>query len=191
MLGVMRFILASSSARRRELLANAGFEFDIRKPDVEETPRPGEAPEDCARRLARDKALSVARSCEAGLLVLGADTVVAMDHDLFGKPSGPFDATRMLRAFSGRTHRVITAICLVRAPERVEAWAHENTFVTFRQLEEDEIRAYVATGEPFDKAGGYAVQGLASRFVTHIEGCFFNVVGLPIPLLYEVFKSVA
>jgi nucleoside triphosphate pyrophosphatase len=190
MLVAMRFILASSSPRRSELLTNAGFQFEIRPAAIDENPWSGERPEDYARRLAREKALSVARSCGPGLLVLGADTVVAMDHDIFCKPTGPFDGTRILRALSGRTHRVITGVCLVRAPERLEAWTHETTFVTFRELDEDEIRAYVASGEPFDKAGGYAIQGLASRFVTHIEGCFFNVVGVPIPLVYEILKNV-
>ncbi len=191
MSGVMRFVLASSSPRRRELLQAAGFEFEVRPGSVDETFRRGEQPEEYARRLARGKSLEVARGAEGGTLILGADTVVEMNGELFAKPIGPHDATRMLRALAGRTHRVITAVCLVRAPEKIEAWSHETTFVTFRDLDESEISAYVASGEPFDKAGGYAIQGLASRFVTHIEGCFFNVVGLPIPLVYEIFKSVS
>lgn len=187
----MQFILASNSPRRRELLQAAGFEFEVRAGNVEETVLRGERPEECARRLAREKALSVAREAAGGKLVLGADTVVELNGELFGKPAGPRDAARMLRALSGKTHRVITGVCLVRAPLKVEAWSHEITFVTFCELEEGEIADYVASREPFDKAGGYAIQGLASKFVTHIEGCFFNVVGLPMPLVYEILKNVA
>jgi septum formation protein len=108
-----------------------------------------------------------------------------------GKPSGPFDAIRMLRMLSGQTHEVITAICLVRAPHEIAALRHETTFVTFGTLNEEEIRAYVASREPFDKAGAYAIQGLAAKFVTGISGCYFNVVGLPVPLLYKTLKTLA
>jgi septum formation protein len=187
---VMRLILASNSPRRRELLSKAGLEFDVRSSSIEEYPGRGERPEEYARRMAREKTLSVAAVSPAESLVLGADTVVAVGNDILGKPVGPFDATRTLRTLSGQTHRVITAVCLVRAPERVEAWTHETTFVTFCQLTDDEIRNYVASGEPFGKAGAYAIQGLASRFVTHIEGCYFNAVGLPVALVYEILKNL-
>lgn len=184
-------ILASNSPRRRDLLRNAGFEFDVRPSGIEESRLPDESPEDFARRLARDKALDVARQSEAGSLVLGADTVVAIDREFLEKPVDAVDAARMLRTLSGRTHRVITAVCLISAPERVLAWRHETTSVTFRKLTNQEIASYVASGEPFDKAGGYAIQGLASRFVPRVEGCYFNVVGLPVPLVYEIVKSIA
>jgi len=184
-------ILASNSPRRRDLLRNAGFEFDVRPSGIEESRLPDESPEDFARRLARDKALDVARQSEAGSLVLGADTVVAIDREFLEKPVDAVDAARMLRTLSGRTHRVITAVCLISAPERVLAWRHETTSVTFRKLTNQEIESYVASGEPFDKAGGYAIQGLASRFVPRVEGCYFNVVGLPVPLVYEIVKSIA
>lgn len=187
---MIRLILASNSPRRRELLRNAGFEFDVRPSGVEESRLPHESPEDFTRRLARDKALDVARQSEAGSLVLGADTAVAVDGEILEKPVDAADAARMLRALSGRTHRVITALCLIRAPDGVLAWRHETTSVTFRKLTNEEIENYVASGEPFDKAGGYAIQGLASRFVPRVEGCYFNVVGLPIPLLYEIVKSI-
>ncbi len=187
---VMRLILASNSPRRRELLQNAGFEFDVRPSGIEETRLPGESPEDFARRLARDKALDVARQSNPGSLVLGADTIVTLNGEILEKPADAADAARMLRTLSGRTHRVITGVCLVRAPETVLAWRHESTSVTFKNLAADEIDSYVASGEPFDKAGGYAIQGLASRFVPRIEGCYFNVVGLPVPLVYEILKSV-
>ena len=187
----MKLILASESPRRKDLLRSAGFEFEVRPSRVEEgDPQPGELPEEFARRAARAKALHVAASSPAGSLVLGADTVVTIDGLVLGKPQGQYDATRMLRLLSGRTHRVITAICLVRAPDTIEALKEEITFVTFSELSEHEIHDYVASQEPFDKAGGYAVQGLASRFVTHISGCYSNVVGLPLSLLTDILKSL-
>ncbi|TAM84791.1 MAG: septum formation inhibitor Maf [Acidobacteria bacterium] len=188
---MVRLILASNSPRRRELLQNAGFQFDVRSSGIEETRLPGESSEDFARRLARDKTLDVARESKPGSLVLGADTVVAINGEILEKPVDAADAARMLRALSGRTHRVITGVCLIRAPETVLAWTHETTSVTFKDLTDEEIDSYVASGEPFDKAGGYGIQGLASRFVPRIEGCYFNVVGLPIPLVYEIVKAIA
>ena len=187
---MIRLILASNSPRRRELLQNAGFDFDVRPSGIEETRLPGEPPEEFARRLARDKALDVARQSEAGSYVLGADTVVAINGEILEKPADAADAARMLRTLSGRTHRVMTGVCLVQAPETVLALTHETTSVTFRNLTEDEINSYVASGEPFDKAGGYAIQGRASRFIPRIEGCYFNVVGLPIPLVYGLVRAV-
>ena len=187
----MKLLLASNSARRNELLRNAGFDFEVIPSGIDEgLPNPRELPEDYARRAALAKAMHVATKSPAGSLVLGADTIVTIGGLVLGKPSGPFDATRMLRLLSGQTHEVITGICLIRAPEQIVALNHETTFVTFRMLDRDEIRAYVASHEPFDKAGAYAVQGLASKFVTHISGCYFNVVGLPIPLLYEILKTL-
>ena len=187
----MKLLLASNSPRRRELLRNAGFDFEVIPSGVDEgEPISGELPEAYARRVARDKALDVAARSSSGSLVLGADTIVKVGDLILGKPSGPFDAARMLRLLSGQTHEVITAICLVRAPDQIVALKHEGTFVAFRELSEDEIRAYVASREPFDKAGAYAIQGLASKFVTHISGCYFNVVGLPVALLYEILKTV-
>jgi len=187
----MKLLLASNSPRRRELLGNAGFDFEVIPSGVDEgEPSAGELPEEYARRVARDKALDVASRSPSGSLVLGADTIVTLGGLILGKPAGPSDATRMLRLLSGQTHEVITAICLVRAPDQIEALKHESTFVAFRELSEDEIHAYVASHEPFDKAGAYAIQGLASKFVTHISGCYFNVVGLPVALLYEILKTV-
>jgi len=187
----MKLLLASNSPRRIDLLRNAGFDFEVIPSGLDEgLPIPGELPEDYARRAARAKALRVAAGAPSGTLVLGADTIVTISGLILGKPGGPSDATRMLRLLSGQTHEVITAICLVRAPGQIEALKHETTFVTFRELNEDEIRAYVASREPFDRAGAYAIQGLASKFVTHISGCYFNVVGLPVSLLYEILKTV-
>jgi septum formation protein len=184
----MKLVLASSSPRRRELLQRAGFKFDVRPSGVEEVRRGGESGEDLARRAAREKALGVAVYSPPESLVLGADTVVVINGLMLGKPSDPDDAVRMLRMLSGATHRVVTGVCLVRAPGQIEAVAHETTMVKFRHLEDDEIRDYVGSGEPLDKAGAYGIQGLASRFVTRIEGCYFNVVGLPIPLVYDLLK---
>jgi septum formation protein len=185
----MRLILASNSPRRRDLLRQAGFEFEVRPSQVTEgEAAPGEAPAEFARRAARLKALDVASSSERGSLVLGADTVVVINGRILGKPSGPHEATRMLRLLSGQTHQVITGFCLAQAPNQVEVVSHETTFVTFRELDDDEIRGYVESREPFEKAGGYAIQGLASKFVTRISGCYFNVVGLPVPLVYDALK---
>jgi septum formation protein len=173
------------------LLRKAGFEFEVIPSGVDEgEPSSGEPPEQYARRVARTKALHSAVRAPSGSLVLGADTIVAIGGLILGKPSGPFDATRMLRMLSGQTHEVITAICLVRAPDQILAVKHEVSFVTFCELSDDEIRSYIASREPFDKAGAYAIQGLASKFVIHISGCYFNVVGLPVPLLYEVLKTI-
>jgi septum formation protein len=121
---------------------------------------------------------------------LGADTVVVIDGLILGKPTDRDDAARMLRMLSGASHRVVTGVFLVLAPAQIEAVAHETTMVKFRDLEEGEIRDYVGSGEPMDKAGAYAIQGLASRFVTRIEGCYFNVVGLPVPIIYGLLKPL-
>ena len=186
----MRLILASASPRRRDLLRDAGFNFEVRPSQIVEEIQQGELPEDFVRRTAREKALQIAASSPRGGLVLGADTIVVIDGQTLGKPSDPQDATRMLRLLSGRTHQVHTGICLVRAPDSIEALKHETTLVTFRELDEEEIRQYVESGEPSDKAGAYAIQGLASKFVTRISGCYSNVVGLPIALVYEILKPV-
>lgn len=187
----MKLLLASNSPRRIELLRNAGFDCEVISNGVKEgPPASGEPPEDYARRLARAKALGGAANSPAGSLVLGADTIVTLNGLILGKPLGPFDAARMVRMLSGMTHQVITAICLVKAPDQVVALKHETTFVTFREISVDEVHTHVASHEPYDKAGGYAIQGLASRFVTRISGCYFNVVGLPIALLDEILRPL-
>jgi septum formation protein len=186
----MRLLLASASPRRRELLRNAGFDFDVQASHIVEEMKPGERPEEFARRAAREKALHIAASSPGGRLVLGADTVVVVDGETLGKPSDPADAARMLRLLSGRTHQVHTGVCLVRAPDEVKALEHETTLVTFRELDEEEIRGYVESGEPLDKAGAYAVQGLASKFVTRISGCYSNVVGLPVARVYGIIRPL-
>jgi septum formation protein len=186
----MRFLLASASPRRRELLRRAGFDFEVQPSHIVEEIQRGERPEEFARRVAREKAMHVAASSPPGSFVLGADTVVVIDGEALGKPSDPSDASRMLRLLSGRTHQVHTGVCLVRAPDEIVALKHETTLVTFRELDEEEIRSYVESGEPLDKAGAYAIQGLASKFVTRISGCYSNVVGLPVALVCEILKPL-
>jgi len=196
-------VLASASPRRQELLRNAGISFSVQPADVDETPLDGESPRDCAERLAREKALAVWRTRPQDL-VLGADTVVAVAATILGKPSDADDAARMLRLLSGRVHQVITGVCLVtpvascqlpvasnstQEPRtenrelRAEHTASETTLVTMSEISDAEIRAYVATGEPMDKAGAYAIQGMASRWIPSIEGDYSNVVGLPVALV--------
>lgn len=185
----MRLILASGSPRRQEILRNAGFDFEVRPGSVNEDPLPGEAPEAMVMRLSREKALQVATGAPPRSIVLGADTTVFVDGEILAKPVDAADAARMLRLLSGRAHTVLTGVSIVEAPARVAASGCERTEVVFRTLSEREISDYVASGEPFDKAGAYAIQGRASRFVTRIEGCYFNVMGLPVALVDTLLGS--
>jgi septum formation protein len=172
-------ILASASPRRRELLTQAGFLFDVHPADIPEEPRPGEEPTAYVIRLAREKAQAVYDELgDPRAVVLGADTTVTLDEQILGKPEDAADAARMLRLLSARAHRVITGVAVVSAAG-TEA-AAEVTAVSFSALTEKEIAAYAASGEPMDKAGAYAIQGRAARWIPRIEGCYFNVVGLPI-----------
>jgi len=186
----MRLILASNSPRRRELLRHAGLEFEVCPSNAQEIRREGESPEDFSRRVACEKALDVAKRFPPGTIVLGADTIVVAEGQILGKPSSPEEARQFLRLLSGATHRVITGICVARSPHEAVAVEHEVTLVTFRRLNEDEIIEYVLSGEPMDKAGGYGIQGLASKFITRIEGCYFNVVGLPVARLWTILKPL-
>jgi septum formation protein len=206
-------VLASASPRRRELLAQAGFSFEVHPAHIPEDPHPNEDPTAYVIRLAREKAQTVYRklalkghdfsraACDARkaralategrfsetLAVLGADTTVTLDNHILGKPEDSADAARMLRLLSGRTHRVITGVALVTAA-RTEV-ASESTAVRFLTLSEEEIAAYIATGEPMDKAGAYAIQGRAARWIPRVEGCYFNVVGLPIALVCTLLAA--
>jgi len=181
----MTLILASASPRRAELLQNAAITFIVEPAHVPEEPLPDEAPLEYAQRLARAKARAV-YALHPNSAVLGADTVVVVDEHLLEKPEDERDAARMLRLLSGRMHQVITGVCLVAlAFERTEA---EVTRVVFSPLSEDEIVFYIRTGEPMDKAGAYGIQGIASRWVERIEGCYFNVVGLPLPRVYRMLR---
>jgi septum formation protein len=179
-------ILASASPRRRELLTIAGLRFTVRSRPVEETRAAGEAAEDYVCRLAWEKAEAAWEGRDE--IVLGADTTVVIDERVLEKPADAEDARAMLRLLSGRTHTVITGICLRHAGgAMVDA---ESTLVHFAPLEEREIDEYVSSGEPMDKAGAYAIQGLASKFVDRIEGCYFNVMGLPLALVYRKLKAL-
>jgi len=189
-------ILASASPRRQELLRNALIPFSVQVSNTAEEHHPGEAPEVCVRRLAREKASAVAQRASADHAVLAADTEVVLDlkgGTPLGKPRNANDAARMLQMLSGRSHYVITGVCLMwqqggRWESRDQA---ETTTVFMRPLTKEEIYLYVATAEPMDKAGAYAIQGVASRWIPRIEGCYFNVVGLPVPLVYRMLREHA
>ena len=183
----MRLVLASASPRRADLLRAAGILFEVSPVDVDERLRPGEKPEHAVVRLAEAKAVAAA-DIHPDAIVLGADTTVVVDGEALAKPDDAEDAARMLRLLSGRSHDVLTGVCLV-SEERKFVYV-ETTRVHMTVMEESEIAWYVATREPFDKAGGYAVQGLASRFVAGIDGSYANVVGLPISRVYEVLKAL-
>ncbi len=183
---VSRLILASASPRRSELLRVAGFDFEVRSRPVEEIRAPGEAPEPYARRLARAKAEAAWEGRDE--IVLAADTIVVLGDCVLEKPANEEDARRMLRLLSARTHDVITGICLRHAGgEIVDA---ETTRVHFVALTDREIDEYIASGEAMDKAGAYGIQGRASKFVDRIEGCYFNVMGLPLALVYRRLKNI-
>jgi septum formation protein len=201
---MLNLILASASPRRSELLAQAGFSFQVRPAHIPEDPKPGEDPIAYVVRLAREKAQAVydqlrrnatadpstsLRSAQDdNLVVLGADTTVTLDGHILGKPEDTGDAARMLRLLSGRTHRVITGVAVVTSA-RTEV-AAEVTAVKFLALSEKDIADYIVTGEPMDKAGAYAIQGRAARWIPRIEGDYFNVVGLPLALVTAMLEGL-
>ena len=189
MLDKGKLILASSSPRRAQLLNSLGVDFSIEPSHVLERPHADESPADYIIRTARAKAVEVARKHDGGL-ILGADTEVIVDGVILGKPSDEEDAKRMLRILSGRWHAVMTGIALFDAGSKHEAADYEKTLVRFARLNESEIDWYVNTREPFDKAGGYAIQGLAALFIEEVSGNYHNVVGLPIPLLSRLVKQL-
>jgi len=184
----VRLVLASQSPRRADLLRVAGYRFDIQAPDVDETPREGEQPGEFVERLAREKAGAVLR-LRPDDIVIGADTVVVVNHVVLGKPNDAADARDMLQRLSGRTHEVLTGVA-VSAAGRTEAEV-ARTVVQFTHLTEEDLAWYLASGEPADKAGAYGVQGLASRFVERIEGSYSNVVGLPVSVVVRLLRVVA
>jgi septum formation protein len=179
-------ILASASPRRAELLRNADIAFTAVPASVPEERRAGEDPVGYARRLAIEKARALAQR-HPNNAVLGADTIVILQGEVLEKPRNSEEAGTMLRRLSGRTHEVTTGVCLIsNGKERVES---ETTRVVMNEISEAEIKFYVATGEPMDKAGAYAIQGIASRWIPRIEGCYFNVVGLPVPLVWRMLRG--
>jgi septum formation protein len=186
----MRLILASASPRRAELLASAGYEFEVAIMDVDETPGPGEAAATYALRVARHKAAAASIKCAAkGSVVLAADTVVAVDGQILGKPKDSADARRMLELLSGRVHEVHTAVVVSTSARE---WAElVTTRVRFVPLADTEIDWYVRSGEPAGKAGAYAIQGRAARFIDWIEGSWSNVVGLPLATAARMLKETA
>jgi len=191
-------LLASASPRRQDLLRNAGIAFVVHPTDIPEIPHPGEAPRAFAERMAKEKAMAVFQQRPQDT-ILGADTVVVVDEQILGKPRGQADAADMLRLLSGRSHIVITGVCLAGSRqletgnEKLETCFQdvrsETTLVTMDTLSEEDICSYIATDEPMDKAGAYAIQGVASRWISRIEGDYFNVVGLPVALVWRMLRE--
>lgn len=182
-----RLLLASASPRRRELLAQIGVSFDILPVDADETPRPGECPEAYVRRVAGEKSLLGLRASGASLPVLGADTEVVLEGEIFGKPSDFEHARAMLLRLSGREHEVLSAVSLRLGEKHWQAISRSR--VKFRTLSEAEIEAYWESGEPLDKAGAYAIQGLGSIFVEHLSGSYSGVMGLPLFETAELLRK--
>jgi septum formation protein len=184
----MKLILASASPRRIELLTLAGYTFEVCPTDADETPDPRETPAEYVQRVALVKAKAVPISEPA--LILGADTTVVLDGQLLGKPADAAEAAQMLRRLSGRRHEVLTGVALRRTPDERCLVTYERTIVTFDDLSEDWIADYIASGEPFGKAGAYAIQGRAGTRITHIEGNYQNVVGLPVSTVNRLLAAL-
>jgi septum formation protein len=190
-LPIVRLVLASGSPRRADLMRAAGYEFEIVVTDVDESIRPGEEPQTYVRRLAAEKSAAAQRKVDGtpeGVVILGADTVVVVDGDILGKPRNDDEAAAMLRLLSGQRHMVMTGLSLRQGAH--ELGRVEMTTVHFRALSADDVAWYVASGEGRDKAGAYAIQGLASRFIPRIEGSYSNVVGLPVAAVAELLTSL-
>jgi septum formation protein len=190
----MKLILASSSPRRAEVLRDAGIAFEICSSQTDESRLPGETAQTMVARLAEAKARAavvLVSHSERDCIVIGADTAVELDGEIYGKPRDAAEAREMLAALSGHTHHVHTGIFLLRLPGAATRSAVESTSVAFVPLEREEIEAYVATAEPLDKAGGYAIQGRAGQYIPRIEGCYFNVVGLPLARLHTLLRELS
>ena len=186
----MKLILASASVRRAEILHDAGFSFTVLSSAIDETPYPGESAHDLVQRLAFAKAELVAARAVGPAIVIGADTEVTLEGRIFGKPRSTDDARHMLERLSGLTHAVVTGVALIRLPDAERITFVESTLVHFAALSEEDINRYLATGEPHDKAGAYAIQGRAGRFIPRIEGCYFNIVGLPLARLQTALTTL-
>ena len=184
-----KLLLASSSPRRAEILRISGWPFQTLSVTVDESLRRGETAVNYVKRLALEKAKAAAAVCSASLMV-GADTTVVIDEKILGKPRDAAAARLMLQTLQGRWHVVLTGIALLSAESATPKVAHESTEVRFAAMNEDEIRWYVETGEPMDKAGAYAIQGQGARFIEGIKGDYFNVMGLPLRLLYELVRDL-
>jgi septum formation protein len=186
----LKLILASASARRAEILRDAGIPFSVVSSAVDETAYPGESAQDLVQRLATAKAELVAARAVGPAVVIAADTEVTLDGHIFGKPRSSDDARRMLEKLSGRTHAVLTGVALIRLPDAERVNFVESTLVQFSALSPEEISRYLASGEQHDKAGAYGIQGRAGRFISRIEGCYFNVVGLPLARLQHALTAL-
>jgi len=189
----MKLILASASPRRAEILRNAGFVFEARPTGIDETPLSEEGAEDYVRRLAENKsrlAANRAQQTEVTAVVIGADTAVVAQNEILGKPRDAEQARLMLRLLSGRAHDVHTGISVLGIPGGPEISHVETTRVYFKALSETDIHDYIGSGEPFDKAGGYGIQGIGGRFIWKIEGCYFNVMGLPLSRVWSAMRAV-
>jgi septum formation protein len=186
----MKLILASASPRRSQILHDAGFTFTVLSSAVDETPFTEESPQQLVQRLADAKAELVAARAVGPAIVIAADTVVALDGSILGKPRSTDDARHMLEQLSGRTHSVITGVSLIRLPDAERCQLVETTLVHFAQMSSDDITRYLATEEPYDKAGAYAIQGRAGRHIPRVEGCYFNVVGLPLARVVAALKKL-
>jgi septum formation protein len=186
----MKLILASSSPRRAEILRDAGLPFTVLSSAVDETAIPGESPHDLVERLAIAKAELAAARAVGPAIVIAADTAVTLDGHIFGKPRSSDEARHMLETLSGRTHAVLTGVALIRLPDAERITFVETTLVHFAALSAEQITSYLATGEPHDKAGAYAIQGYGGRFIPRIEGCYFNVVGMPLARLTRALAEL-
>ncbi len=186
----MKLVLASASPRRAEILLAAGFRFSVLSSAIDENPYANESAHDLVLRLAKAKAELVAARSVGPAIIIAADTEVALDGHIFGKPRSTDDARHMLEKLSGHTHSVLTGVALIRLPDAECINFVETTFVHFAKLSAEEITRYLATGEPRDKAGAYAIQGYAGRFIPRIEGCYFNVVGLPLARLQQALTEL-
>jgi septum formation protein len=186
----MKLILASASPRRAEVLHDAGVSFSVLSAAIDETPLANESPNDLVQRLAETKAELVAARAVGPAIIIAADTEVVLDGHVLGKPRTTDDARHMLRKLSGRTHSVITGVTLIRLPDAERRNFVETTQVFFAKIPDEEILRYLATGEPFDKAGSYAIQGRAGRYVPRVEGCYFNIVGLPLARLCQTLEEL-
>src|SRR5260370_22584373 len=186
----MKLILASASPRRAEILRDAGFHFTMLSSAIDETPYSGESPQDLVQRLANAKADLVAARAIGPSIIIAADTEVTLDGHIFGKPRSSDDARHMLEKLSARTHSVVTGVALIRLPDADRRTFVETTHVHFAKLDHEEITCYLSTAEPHDKAGAYAIQGRAGRFIPRIEGCYFNVVGLPLARLHQALTDL-
>jgi len=184
-----RLVLASGSPRRAEILNAVGWPFEMVAANIDESRFESEAAVPYVRRLAQTKAETVAKNQRSGL-VLGADTVVLVDDEILGQPLDAEDARRMLKLLSGRWHEVLTAVALLCVGEDRSVVDHEQTRVRFAEMSVSEIDWYVATGEPMDKAGAYAVQGRAALFIEEIQGDYFNIVGLPVRLVHKLARKI-